>query len=182
MLLPSDTPEEGVRSHYGWLWAIMWLLGFELRIFRGAVGALTSWAISPALSFVFSWIFLKIGASRVRGCTGLCMPSILALGRQRQRVSEFETSLVYRVNFRTARATQRNSFTKKKKKKKDLKKIKINEFKGRHEYVLHWLNEKRLLLWWLFVDCLSLVFLPFSSFFSKTGSHYVTLAVLELTV
>jgi hypothetical protein len=27
----SDTLEEGIRSHYGWLWATMWLLGFELR-------------------------------------------------------------------------------------------------------------------------------------------------------
>ena len=41
-------PEEGVRSHYGWLWATMWLLGFELRTFRRAVSALTHWAISPA--------------------------------------------------------------------------------------------------------------------------------------
>jgi hypothetical protein len=27
----SDTPEEGIRSHYRWLWATMWLLGIELR-------------------------------------------------------------------------------------------------------------------------------------------------------
>ena len=40
--------EEGLRSHYGWLWATMWLLGFELRTFRRAVSALTCWAISPA--------------------------------------------------------------------------------------------------------------------------------------
>jgi hypothetical protein len=26
--LSSDTPEEGVRSHYGCLWTTMWLLGF----------------------------------------------------------------------------------------------------------------------------------------------------------
>ena len=32
--LASDTPEEGVRPHYGWL------LGFQLRTFRRAVGAL----------------------------------------------------------------------------------------------------------------------------------------------
>jgi hypothetical protein len=31
--LSSDTPEEGVRSHYRWLW----LLGFELRTFGRAV-------------------------------------------------------------------------------------------------------------------------------------------------
>jgi hypothetical protein len=34
-------PEEGIRSHYGWLLATMWLLGFELRTFRRAVSALT---------------------------------------------------------------------------------------------------------------------------------------------
>jgi hypothetical protein len=38
--LSSDTPEEGVRSHHGWLLATMWLLGFELRTFGRAVGAL----------------------------------------------------------------------------------------------------------------------------------------------
>jgi hypothetical protein len=26
LLLSSDTPEEGVRSHYGWLLATMWFL------------------------------------------------------------------------------------------------------------------------------------------------------------
>jgi hypothetical protein len=48
LLLFSDAPEEGIRSHYGWLWATMWLLGFELRTFRRAVSALNHWAISPA--------------------------------------------------------------------------------------------------------------------------------------
>jgi hypothetical protein len=33
---------------YGWLWATMWLLGFELWTFGRAVGALNRWAISPA--------------------------------------------------------------------------------------------------------------------------------------
>jgi hypothetical protein len=33
---------------YKWLWATMWLLGFELRTFGRAVGALGCWAISPA--------------------------------------------------------------------------------------------------------------------------------------
>jgi hypothetical protein len=36
--LSSDTPEEGARSRYGWLWATMWLLGFELLTFGRAVG------------------------------------------------------------------------------------------------------------------------------------------------
>ena len=48
------------------------------------------------------------------------MPLIPALGRQRQGISEFEASLVYRVSYRTARATQRNPVWKKKKKKKKI--------------------------------------------------------------
>jgi len=35
------------------------------------------------------------------------------------KISEFEASLVYRVSFRTTRATQRNLVSKKKKKKKN---------------------------------------------------------------
>jgi hypothetical protein len=46
--LSSCTPEEGVRSHYRWLWATMWLLGIELRTSGRAVGAFNRWAISPA--------------------------------------------------------------------------------------------------------------------------------------
>jgi hypothetical protein len=46
-------------------------------------------------------------------------PLIPALGRQKQaRISEFEASLVYRVNSRTARTIQRNPVSKNKKKKK----------------------------------------------------------------
>jgi hypothetical protein len=48
--LSSDTPEEGIRSHYRWLWATMWLLGIELRTSGRAVSALNHWAISPALA------------------------------------------------------------------------------------------------------------------------------------
>ena len=40
-------------------------------------------------------------------------PVIPALGRQRQEISEFEASLVYRVSSRTARAIQRNPVEKK---------------------------------------------------------------------
>ena len=39
-------PEEGIRSHYRWLWASMWLSEIELRTFQRA---LNYWAISPAL-------------------------------------------------------------------------------------------------------------------------------------
>jgi len=47
--LSLDRPEEGIGSHYRWLWATMWLLGIELRSFGRAVSALNHWAISPAL-------------------------------------------------------------------------------------------------------------------------------------
>ena len=43
------------------------------------------------------------------------MPLILAIGRQRQGVSEFEGNLVYRVNSKTAKDNQRNSVSKKQK-------------------------------------------------------------------
>ena len=39
------------RSHYGWLWATMWVMGFELRTSGRAVSALNHWAISPAQYF-----------------------------------------------------------------------------------------------------------------------------------
>ena len=41
LLLSSDTPEEGIGSHYRWLGATMWVLGIELRTSAArAVGAL----------------------------------------------------------------------------------------------------------------------------------------------
>jgi len=51
--LSSDTPEEGIGSHYRWLWATMWLLGFECRTSGRAVSAPNHWAISPALDLSF---------------------------------------------------------------------------------------------------------------------------------
>ena len=57
--LTSDAPEEGLRSYYGWLWATMLLLGFELRISRRAVSGLTHWAISPAPASNF-WLLWMI--------------------------------------------------------------------------------------------------------------------------
>ena len=59
--LSLDTPEEGEKYHYGWLWLTMWLLGFELRTFSRAVGALTHWASSPALP-LFSYGGVKAGS------------------------------------------------------------------------------------------------------------------------
>ena len=47
--LSPDTPEEGIQSHYKWLWATMWLLGIELRTFGRGVNVLNCWAISPVL-------------------------------------------------------------------------------------------------------------------------------------
>jgi hypothetical protein len=54
LLLSSDTPEEGVRSRFRWLWATMSWLRFELGTFGRAVGALNLWAISPASFICFS--------------------------------------------------------------------------------------------------------------------------------
>jgi len=56
--LSSDTPEEGIRPHYGWLWATMWLLGIELRTSGRAASALNHWAISPA-PFLWSYCCLR---------------------------------------------------------------------------------------------------------------------------
>jgi hypothetical protein len=39
-------------SYYGWLWATMWLLGFELRTSGRAINALNRWASSAALSLL----------------------------------------------------------------------------------------------------------------------------------
>ena len=47
--LSSDTPEEGIRPHYGWLWATLWSLGIKLKTSGRSVSALNHWAISPAL-------------------------------------------------------------------------------------------------------------------------------------
>jgi hypothetical protein len=38
--LSSDAPEEGIRSHYRWFRATMWLLGIELRTSARTVSAL----------------------------------------------------------------------------------------------------------------------------------------------
>jgi hypothetical protein len=46
------------------------------------------------------------------------------LGGRGRRISEFETSMVYRVSARTARAIQRNPVKKKKKKKENKRKEK----------------------------------------------------------
>ena len=47
MFLSSDTPEEGIGSHYRWLWVTMGLLGLEIRTSERAVSAINCWAISP---------------------------------------------------------------------------------------------------------------------------------------
>jgi hypothetical protein len=51
LLLSSDTPEEGIGSHYRWLWATM--LGTELRTFGRTVSALNRWAIAPDRTSIF---------------------------------------------------------------------------------------------------------------------------------
>ena len=56
-------PEEGIRSHYRWLWSTMWLLGIELRTYVRAVSALNLWVISPVPWFSYipwtSWFHLS---------------------------------------------------------------------------------------------------------------------------
>ena len=44
----TQTPEEGIRSHYRWLWATLLKLGIELRMSGGAASSLSGWTISPA--------------------------------------------------------------------------------------------------------------------------------------
>ena len=51
----------------------------------------------------------------------------------RDRISEFEASLVYRVNSRTVRATQRNPVLKNQRKEKKRKEKKRKEKKRREE-------------------------------------------------
>jgi hypothetical protein len=51
-------PEEGIRSHYRWLWATMWLLGIELRTSGRVANILNHWTISPGPLFrTFYWLF-----------------------------------------------------------------------------------------------------------------------------
>jgi hypothetical protein len=71
LLLSSDTPEEGIRSHYKWLWATMRLLGIELRTSGKAVSILNHWAISPALDAV-SMAYMPSLASCFSIMTSLC--------------------------------------------------------------------------------------------------------------
>jgi hypothetical protein len=68
--LSSDTPEEGTESHYRWMRATMWLLGFELKTSGRAVSAVNHWAISPAREFFFNLdLFIYI----VWICMYVCM-------------------------------------------------------------------------------------------------------------
>ena len=93
--LSSDTLEEGIRSHYRWLWATMRLLGIELRISRRAVSARNHWAISPApcvcvVFFYFFYLFrvfviifvLRQGFLDSPGCLELIMKIRLALNSE----------------------------------------------------------------------------------------------------
>ena len=54
----SDISDEGIRSHYWWLWAAMWSLGIEPRTSGRVVSALNCWANSPAL-LCLSWMCRK---------------------------------------------------------------------------------------------------------------------------
>jgi hypothetical protein len=54
-------PEGGIRSYYRWLWAAMWLLGFELGTFGRAI--CSYWAILPAPQAKFSMLVVHSGLS-----------------------------------------------------------------------------------------------------------------------
>jgi len=58
--LASDTKEEGIRSHYKWLWSTMWLLGINLRTSGRAVSTINLWAISLAQHFLFVCLFIYL--------------------------------------------------------------------------------------------------------------------------
>ena len=57
-------------------------------------------------------------------------------GRGRQ-VSEFEASLVYRANARTARVTQRNPVSKKTKKNKEEEEEEVDQAVALEYYIIH---------------------------------------------
>ena len=63
-----DTPEEGGRSHYGWLRATMWLLGFELGTFGRAVSALNRSLSHPAPSDDFRILLFFLFHSELKKC------------------------------------------------------------------------------------------------------------------
>ena len=95
-------PEEGIRSHYRWLWDTTWLLGFELRTFRRAVSVLNHWAIclsslllyladshgsSLDTAWLYTWFFFVFIWDRLLLCSPgwpwtlqwsscLCLPSL----------------------------------------------------------------------------------------------------------
>jgi hypothetical protein len=79
--------------------------------------ASNSFEFNPSLAGGLKY-FTSTPYKRIINRVWWCTPVIPALRRQRQRITEFEPSLVYRVSSRTARATL--SQKKKKKKKKEL--------------------------------------------------------------
>jgi hypothetical protein len=71
-----DIREEGIGSYYRWLWAIIWLLGIELRTSGRRASALNCWFTSPSLQRNFNpammvamardhtWIYGPVGKQR----------------------------------------------------------------------------------------------------------------------
>lgn len=51
--LPSDTPEEGIKSHYRRLWTTMWVLEIQRRPGEEQSVLLITELISPALYTIF---------------------------------------------------------------------------------------------------------------------------------
>jgi hypothetical protein len=73
LLLTSDTPEEGVRSHYRWLWATMWLLGIELIASGRAASGLNRWAISSTPSKIYFICICKCPNVHVNHMCAWCL-------------------------------------------------------------------------------------------------------------
>jgi hypothetical protein len=60
------------------------------------------------------------------------------MGGRGRRISEFKANLIYRVSFRTARATQINPVSKNKKKKQKKKKKKKKKKRKQNKTKLGW--------------------------------------------
>jgi hypothetical protein len=95
----------GSRVTNDWLWATLWVLGTRARSYTRATTALNLWVTSPIL------LFKKY----------LFQPGVVAHAfnprtqeAEAGKISEFETSLVYKVSSRTARTRQRNPVLKNK--------------------------------------------------------------------
>jgi hypothetical protein len=85
--------------------------------------------VSEDIESVLTLKQIKLGVVALLGRVWWHTPLIPALRRQRQWISEFKASLVYKVSYKTARATQRNPVSRKKQKQKQKNNSVFNERK-----------------------------------------------------